>query len=152
MRAFAAQARSTSSVSAEPQTPVRRILALTTMPTAMSRSAGIDVEMADAFEMGEDRHPRLVLHTRDEAFAAARDDDVEIAAQALQHFADGCAISVGTSWIASSGSPADFSPSTRQAWIASDELSESEPPRRITGLPALRHSAPASAVTFGRLS
>ena len=32
----------------------------------------------------------------------------------------------------------------------SDELSE--PPRRITALPAFRHSAPASAVTFGRLS
>ena len=36
--------------------------------------------------------------------------------------------------------------------MADEEFSESEPPRRITGLPALRHSAPASAVTFGRLS
>ena len=48
-----------------------------------------------------------------------------------------------------SGSSAAFSPSTRQAWIACEEFSESEPPRRITGLPALRQSAPASAVTFG---
>ena len=28
----------------------------------------------------------------------------------------------------------------------------SEPPRRITALPDFRHSAPASAVTLGRLS
>ena len=39
-----------------------------------------------------------------------------------------------------------------QEWIACDEFTLSEPPRRITALPALRHSAPASAVTFGRLS
>ncbi len=34
----------------------------------------------------------------------------------------------------------------RLEWIAS------EPPRRMTALPALRHSAAASEVTFGRLS
>ena len=38
------------------------------------------------------------------------------------------------------------------AWIARAERKLSEPPRRITALPALRQSAPASAVTFGRLS
>ncbi|EGE58311.1 hypothetical protein RHECNPAF_33400116 [Rhizobium etli CNPAF512] len=58
----------------------------------------------------------------------------------------------GTSWIACSGSPAAFRPSTMQAWIACDERRESEPQRRITALPALRQRAPASAVTFGRLS
>ena len=39
-----------------------------------------------------------------------------------------------------------------KAWIAREEWTESEPPRRTTALPALRQSAPASAVTFGRLS
>jgi hypothetical protein len=32
------------------------------------------------------------------------------------------------------------------------EFALSEPPRRITALPDFKHSAPASAVTFGRLS
>ena len=52
----------------------------------------VDVEMADAFEMSEDRHPRLGLHPRDQAFAAARNDDVERAAKPLQHLADGGAV------------------------------------------------------------
>ena len=38
------------------------------------------------------------------------------------------------------------------AWIAVLEWKLSEPPRRITALPDLRQSAPASAVTLGRLS
>ena len=36
--------------------------------------------------------------------------------------------------------------------MAREEWKLSEPPRKITALPALRQSAPASAVTFGRLS
>jgi hypothetical protein len=59
---------------------------------------------------------------------------------------------VGTSWIAAAGRPASSSPSTRQAWMAAELRCVSEPPRRITALPAFRHRAPASAVTFGRLS
>jgi hypothetical protein len=58
----------------------------------------------------------------------------------------------GTSWIACSGRPADFNPSTRQAWIACDERLESVPQRRMTAFPAFRQRAPASAVTFGLLS
>ena len=57
--------RSTSSVSAAPQTPVRRILALSTICFAMSRSAAlVDVDVADAFEMREHRHARFGLHAR----------------------------------------------------------------------------------------
>ena len=37
-------------------------------------------------------------------------------------------------------------------WIAALERKRSEPGRRITALPDLRHRPPASAVTFGRLS
>ncbi len=59
---------------------------------------------------------------------------------------------VGTSWMAASGRPAARKPRARQTWIARLEWWLSEPPRRIAALPALRHSAPASAVTLGRLS
>jgi hypothetical protein len=57
---------------------------------------------------------------------------------------------VGTSWIAAAGKPAAARPSCRQAWIAAEEWKLSDPPRRITALPALRHKLPASAVTLGR--
>jgi hypothetical protein len=42
-------------------------------------------------------------------------------------------------------------PSISAAWMARFERWLSEPPRRIAALPALRHSAAASAVAFGRL-
>ena len=48
----------------------------------------VHVDMADAFEMGEDRHPRLFLHARHEALAAARHDDVDSAAEAAEHQPD----------------------------------------------------------------
>jgi hypothetical protein len=59
---------------------------------------------------------------------------------------------VGTSEIESSGKSAARKPSTSAAWIARAERKLSDPPRRITALPAFRHSTAASAVTFGRLS
>ena len=37
----------------------------------------VDVDVHEAFEMGEDGHPRLALHALDQALAAARHDDVE---------------------------------------------------------------------------
>ena len=52
----------------------------------------VDIDVAEAFEMGEDRHARLVLHAGDEAFPAARHDDVDGAAEAGQHGADGGAV------------------------------------------------------------
>ena len=48
--------------------------------------------MHDALEMREDRHARLTLNASDEAFAAARDDDVEIAPKPGEHFANGGAV------------------------------------------------------------
>ena len=41
----------------------------------------VHVDMADAFEMGEDRKPRLGLHAADEVLAAARHDHVDRARQ-----------------------------------------------------------------------
>ena len=59
----------------------------------MSRSAErVDIDVADAFEMREDRHARLALHARDQALAAARHDDVDGAVEARQHLADGGAV------------------------------------------------------------
>ncbi len=49
----------------------------------------VDVDVHDALEMGEDRHARLALHPLDQALAAARHDDVERSAEALEHLADG---------------------------------------------------------------
>ena len=108
--------------------------------------------MADAFEMGEDRHARLVLHARDQALAAARHDHVDIAVEPRQHLADGGAVA-GRHELDRIGRQPGPSQALDQAGVdAGDVPKLSEPPRRITALPALRQSAPASAVTFGRLS
>ena len=149
-----AQARSTSSVSAAPQMPVRRILALSTMAFAMSRSAApCDVDVADAVEMREDRHARLVLHARHEALAAARHDHVDVAVEARQHRADRRAVAGRhkVDRVGRAGPPARAPRPSPPRWRATMRKL-SEPPRRIAALPALRQSAPASAVTFGRLS
>ncbi len=38
---------------------------------------GVDIDVADAVEVAEDRHAGFVLHAFDEAFAAARDDRID---------------------------------------------------------------------------
>ena len=48
----------------------------------------IDIDVNHALEMSEDGNPRLALHPVDEALAAARHDDVERPAEALEHFPD----------------------------------------------------------------
>ena len=48
----------------------------------------VDVDVADALEMREHRHPRLRLHARDQALAAARHDDVDRAVEAREHHPD----------------------------------------------------------------
>ena len=146
-------ARSTSSVSAAPQTPVRRILALSTIDFAMSSSAErVDIDVADAFEMREHRHARLGLHARDQALAAARHDHVDAAVQAGQHLADRGAVA-RRHQLDRILRQAGFAQALHQAVMDGAAGAEtSEPPRRITALPAFRQSAPASAVTLGRLS
>ena len=59
---------------------------------------------------------------------------------------------VGTICTAASGKPCFAKARVRHAWIAALERALSEPPRKITALPLFKHSAAASAVTFGRLS
>ena len=112
----------------------------------------IDIDMDDAFEMREHRHARLALHPIDQALAAARHDDVERPAEAVQHLADRFARSEGRARNGRLGQAGRPRPSTRQAWMAAEEWKLSEPPRSTTALPLLRQRAPASAVTFGRLS
>src|SRR5690606_33778783 len=55
----------------------------------------VDVEVADALEMGEDRHARFVLYALDQRAPAARHDHVYVAAEALQHLANGGAVGGG---------------------------------------------------------
>ena len=52
----------------------------------------MDIDVAHAFEMREDRHPRLRLDAGDEALAAARHDDVEVAVEPGEHRPDGGAV------------------------------------------------------------
>ena len=49
--------------------------------------AGIDIDMVDAIQMRQHRHPRLLLHARHQPLAAARDDHVDQAMRS-QHLAD----------------------------------------------------------------
>ena len=148
-------ARSTSSVSAEPQTPVRRILAFSTIALRhLEIGRGVDVDVADAFEVREHRHARLALHARDEALAAARHDDVDAARPARR--ASGRPRR-GPRWARAGSRPPADPPARRPVpqrsrRCALEVRRLSEPPRRMAALPAFRQSAPASAVTLGRLS
>ena len=77
-----AAARSISSVSVAPQTETRRILALTTISRAIAGLGRcVDIGVADALEMAEHGHPRLRLDPLRPATAAARDDQVDAAAE-----------------------------------------------------------------------
>ena len=146
-------ARSISRHSAAPQIPVRRVLAFRITAPRLGEVGGpVDVDVHDPLEMREDRHPRLGLHPADQPLAAARHDARRCSAVIVSISPTAARSVVGTSWIAASGSPAAASPATSPAWIACAERRLSEPPRRIAAFPAFRHSAPASAVTFGRLS
>ena len=49
----------------------------------------VDIDMADALEVGKNRHPRLGLHPPDQALAAARHQHVDRPVEPLQHHADG---------------------------------------------------------------
>ena len=60
-------AASISRVSVAPQTPVRRILALARTARAMAGlGGGVDIGVAEALGVGEDRHARLRLHPLDQ--------------------------------------------------------------------------------------
>ena len=61
-------------------------------PRHVEIRGGVDVRVADAFEMAHDRHARILLHARDQTLAAARHDDVDEAGHVAQHDADGFAI------------------------------------------------------------
>ena len=88
----------------------------------------------------------------DQALAAARHDHVDELGH-RQHLADRGAVARRHELDRGLGQAGGAQARRRrQAWIAREEWKLSEPPRRITALPAFRQSAPASAVTLGRLS
>ncbi len=58
----------------------------------VERGRPVDEDVADTFKVREYRHPRFCLNARDQAFAAARHDDVDVAVEAGEHQADGRAV------------------------------------------------------------
>ena len=60
-------------------------------PRLLQVSIAIGIDMADAFQMGKNRHPRLALHQPDQALAAARHDHVDVLDRA-QHGTDHLAV------------------------------------------------------------
>ena len=52
----------------------------------------VDIDMADAFEMAEDRHAGFLLDAGDEALAAARHDEIDGALEPAKQETDGIAI------------------------------------------------------------
>ena len=52
----------------------------------------VDVGVAEALEVREHRHARLLLHALDQALAATRHDDIDGAVEAAKHVADGGAV------------------------------------------------------------
>ena len=52
----------------------------------------VDEDVHHAFEVSEDRDPRLRLDPRHKALAAARDDHVEVSVEPGEHRADGCPV------------------------------------------------------------
>ena len=119
----------------------------------VERSRLVDIDVADAFEVREHRHARFRLHARDQALAAARHDHVDGAVEAGQHQPDRGAVArrARAGWRLPAGRPR-ASRRPRRRRMARLERKPSEPPRRIAALPDFRQSAPASAVTLGRLS
>ena len=112
----------------------------------------MDIGVAEPVEMGEDRDARLRLHARDEALAAARHDDVERAVEAGEHGPDRGTVARRHELDRCSRKTGLGEPGAQRLGDDAAAAELSEPPRRIAALPALRQSAPASAVTLGRLS
>ncbi len=80
-------------VSVAPQMPVRRSLAFFAMRRAIVEiGGGVNVGVANAFEMAHHGHAGILLHARDETLAAAGHDHVDVAGHVAQHDADGLAV------------------------------------------------------------
>jgi hypothetical protein len=76
--------------------PVRRILGVDHDGAGHGRIGGlVDIDVAQALEMGEDRHAGIGLNAGDEALAAARHDDIDRPTQTGQQFADRGAVADG---------------------------------------------------------
>ena len=97
--------------------PVRRVLAFSDdAPRLLEVGVAVGVDVADALEMGEDRHPRLALDEADEALAAARHDHVDVPVTAAASPTPRPGRASARAGSPSSGRPAPVSPSTRQSW------------------------------------
>ena len=119
----------------------------------IERGRPVDIDVADAFQVREYRHARFRLHARDQAFAAARHDDVDIAVEPGQHQPDRGAVARRHE-LNGGFRQTGFAQAFRQRGNEWRGWSACYRSRRAGSrrCPTFRHSAPASAVTFGRLS
>ena len=53
---------------------------------------GIDIGVHQAFQVTNDRHPRILLHTRHQPLATARHDNVDLPSKAGEHHPDSLAV------------------------------------------------------------
>ena len=113
----------------------------------------VDVDVADALEVREHRHPRFRSAPARRGFSRRAARSRRSAPSSPASISPTAARSpVGTSWIAACRQPGRGEAVHQAGVDRALDARLSEPPRRIAALPALRQSPPASAVTFGRLS
>ena len=143
-------ALSTRSVSAAPQIPVRRILALKVTSRAVAGSAAACTYTWQTPSRCAITGTRLSSRTRSIRERPPRGTIRSTASSMASRMPTAARSVVGTSWMQPAGSPASARAARSAAAMAREECQLSEPPRRITALPDMRQSAPASAVTLGR--
>ena len=142
----------TSSVSAALQTDGREVLALKTMSVACFKSAVSSTkiwQLPTPVSMTGTREFSTTLLIRPApplGMSTSSTPLIRIMAVALSREVS------PTSWTHSAGSPAFSRPRDSALTMAVLERMASFPPRKITTLPALRHSAAASLVTLGLAS
>ncbi len=120
-------------------------------PRLFQIGRGVGIDVADPLQMRKDRHAGLVLHQPDQPLAAARDDHVDQPLRA-QHGADRRAVARGHHLDggfrqARRAKTLDHAGMDRAAGMQAFRTAA-----QITAFPDFNASAPASAVTFGRLS
>ena len=111
----------------------------------------VDVDVAVAVAVDDERDGRVLEDESDEPTPAARNKEVDRPAQP-DELLDRLVRVSSTRTTESSGRPALAIPSRSAAAMALFDSSAPADPRNSAAFPDLRHSAAASEVTFGRFS
>ena len=141
---------STRMVSAAPQMPVRRIFALTAISTAFAGSAATSTNRWQMPSRCAKTGTRASFCTRATSDLPPRGIMTSISPFAASMAPTAPRSDVGTICTPPRGSPAASSPLPTSSARKADVALLSDPPRRITALPAIRHRPAASTVTLGR--